>query len=229
MWQTITNFRDCSATAVNIYSAQLAEELTCFFARFEVTQNTASLPQPVSASNTHTLILQEYEVRRVLRSVNRPRRGTWEGTQGMCGPAFTGLHQHLQSVPDTSHHTTLPEVSHHHTNTQNICFRQSYRPVALAPVMKKCFEKPGLDQIKTSLPLTFDQHQFAYRANMSTEDAIALALHTVFSHYVRMLFIDYSSAFNTIIPDILDSKLVNLGLPTPTCYNRPPLLKRHSY
>ena len=32
-----------------------------------------------------------------------------------------------------------------------------------------------------------------------------------------MLFIDYSSAFNTIIPDILVTKLSNLGLPTPTC------------
>lgn len=32
-----------------------------------------------------------------------------------------------------------------------------------------------------------------------------------------MLFIDFSSAFNTIIPDILIPKLVNLGLPLSTC------------
>ena len=31
--------------------------------------------------------------------------------------------------------------------------------------------------------------------------------------YVWMLFVDYSSAFNTIIPDILITKLVTLGLP----------------
>ena len=35
--------------------------------------------------------------------------------------------------------------------------------------------------------------------------------------YVRMLFIDYSSAFNTIIPDILIPKLSSLGLPPSTC------------
>lgn len=35
--------------------------------------------------------------------------------------------------------------------------------------------------------------------------------------YARMLFVDYSSAFNTIIPDILITKLVTLGLPTLTC------------
>ena len=68
-----------------------------------------------------------------------------------------------------------------------------------------------------------DPHQFAYRTNRSTEDAIAIALHSALNHlevrgsYVRMLFIDFSSAFNTIIPDILIPKLTNLGLPPSTC------------
>ncbi len=41
--------------------------------------------------------------------------------------------------------------------------------------------------------------------NCSTDDAIAFTLHTALSHlenkntYVRMLFVDYSSAFNTIV------------------------------
>ncbi len=74
------------------------------------------------------------------------------------------------------------------------------RPIALM----KCFERLVLHHLKTCLPSTFDAHQFAYR---STEDAIAKALHNALSHlehqesYVRMLFIDDSSAFNTIIPD----------------------------
>lgn len=64
-----------------------------------------------------------------------------------------------------------------------------------------------------------DAYQLAYQINRSTEDAIATALHSVLSHlgkqvsYIRILFIDYSSAFNTIIPDILIPKLVNLELP----------------
>jgi hypothetical protein len=42
--------------------------------------------------------------------------------------------------------------------------------------------------------------------NRSTEDTIAIALHTALTNldkrnaYVRILFIDYSSAFNTIVP-----------------------------
>ena len=73
--------------------------------------------------------------------------------------------------------------------------------------------------IKEYLPSTFDPFQFAYKANRSTDDAISTALHTALSHMehpgtsVRMLFVDYSSAFNTIIPDILVSKLAALDSP----------------
>ncbi len=79
MWQdiqNITNFRGCATTAGTNYSAQLAEELNCFFARFEATQhNTVSSLWLTPAGNTPALTLQEHEVRRVLRSVN-PRKAT---------------------------------------------------------------------------------------------------------------------------------------------------------
>ena len=58
-----------------------------------------------------------------------------------------------------------------------------------------------------------------YCPNRSTEDAIAIALQTALPHqdksntYVRMLFIDYSSVFNTIVPSKL-TKLRTLGLNT---------------
>ncbi len=55
-------------------------------------------------------------------------------------------------------------------------------------------------------PATLDPLQFAYRPNRSTDDAIsqvtALLPHTydiTNGNYVRLLFIDYSSAFNTIV------------------------------
>ncbi|XP_064792399.1 protein eyes shut homolog [Oncorhynchus masou masou] len=42
-------------------------------------------------------------------------------------------------------------------------------------------------------------------------------LHSTRNTYVRMLFIDYSSAFNTIFPSMLDTKLRALGLDTTLC------------
>ena len=90
----------------------------------------------------------------------------------------------------------------------------------------KCFEKLVKAHICSSLPNTLDPLQ-EYRSNRSPEDAIAHKLHTVLSHldknrgkvlnYVRLLFVDYSSAFNTILPSTLISKLRSLGLNEALC------------
>ena len=98
-----------------------------------------------------------------------------------------------------------------------------YRPVALTPVIMKCFERLVMARINSYLPAGLDTLQFAYRSNRSTDDAISLALHKSLEHldnkdtYVRLLFIDYSSAFNTIIPSKLTSKLRDLGLGPSLC------------
>ncbi|KAI4877181.1 hypothetical protein NFI96_007309, partial [Prochilodus magdalenae] len=98
-----------------------------------------------------------------------------------------------------------------------------FRPVALTPIISKCFERLVLSHLKSCLPATLDPHQFAYRSNRSTEDAISTAPHTALTHldcqnsYVRMLFIDFSAAFNTVIPSKLISKLNHLGISTTLC------------
>ncbi len=98
-----------------------------------------------------------------------------------------------------------------------------WRPVALTPIFSKCFEKLIRDHICSVLPASLDPLQFAYRRNRSTDDAIAFTLHTALSHlenkntYVRMLFVDYSSAFNTIVPATLVEKLQTLGLNRSLC------------
>ncbi len=98
-----------------------------------------------------------------------------------------------------------------------------WRPVALTPIFSKCFEKLVRDYICSVLPASLDPLQFAYRSNRSTDDAIAFTLHTALSHlenkntYVRMLFVDYSSAFNTIVPATLVAKLQTLGLNRSLC------------
>ncbi len=98
-----------------------------------------------------------------------------------------------------------------------------WRPVALTPIFSKCFEKLIRDYICSVLPASLDPLQFAYRSNRSTDDAIAFTLHTALSHlenknaYVRMLFVDYSSTFNTIVPATLVTKLQTLGLNISLC------------
>ena len=80
-----------------------------------------------------------------------------------------------------------------------------------------------MTHINTIIPETLYPLQFTYRTNRSTDDAISIALHTALSHldkmntYVRMLFIDYSSAFTTIVPSKLITKLRALGLNKSLC------------
>ena len=97
------------------------------------------------------------------------------------------------------------------------------RPIALTPVAMKCFERLVLDNIKTCIPPDLDQYQFAYKANRSTDDAVSLILHTALSHlekantYVRLLFVDFSSAFNCINPTKLVMRMHAQGLPESIC------------
>ncbi|KAI3367054.1 hypothetical protein L3Q82_009687, partial [Scortum barcoo] len=97
-----------------------------------------------------------------------------------------------------------------------------YRPVALTPVIMKCFQRIVLKHIKDIFPTGLDQYQFAYRENRSTEDAVSIALHTALTHlqlpntYVRMLFVDFSSAFNTVIPDKAGTEAPQPETSTPT-------------
>ena len=80
----------------------------------------------------------------------------------------------------------------------------------------KCFERLVMAHINTIIQETLHPLQFAYRPNRATDDSISIALHTALSHlnkrntYVRMLFIDYSLVFNTIVPSKLINKLRTL-------------------
>ena len=62
-----------------------------------------------------------------------------------------------------------------------------------------------------------DDNQFAYKENSGTEDAICTLIHTILqhadknsNHYARCLFLDISSAFNTIQPHVLLEVLENM-------------------
>ncbi len=98
-----------------------------------------------------------------------------------------------------------------------------YRPVALTSVVMKSFEKLVLALLKDITGPLLDPLQFAYRANRSVDDAVNMGLHYVLQHldrpgtYVRILFVAFSSAFNTIIPNLLLPKLTQLSVPTSVC------------
>ncbi|TWW73210.1 hypothetical protein D4764_15G0006040 [Takifugu flavidus] len=97
------------------------------------------------------------------------------------------------------------------------------RPVALTSVVMKSSERLILPHLKSITTPLLDPLQFAYRANRSVDDAVNLALHSILQHldspgtYARILLVDFSSAFNTIRPALLQDKLSQLSVPASLC------------
>ena len=98
-----------------------------------------------------------------------------------------------------------------------------YRPIALTSVPFKCLERILLKHLLPEIEDNLDPYQFSYRKNKSTEDATLLYNNLVVEHlenknaYVRSVFIDFSSAFNTIKPDIVINKLRTLNVSPILC------------
>ncbi len=94
------------------------------------------------------------------------------------------------------------------------------RPVVLTSVVMKSFERLVLAYLKDITGPLLDPLQFAYRANRSVDDIVNMGLHYILQHldklgkYTRILFVDSSSPFNTVMPDILSDKLTELSVPT---------------
>lgn len=189
-----------------------------------------TVSQPPAARRSPTLTVGVHEVRCMLRGVN-PRKAT--GPEGVSGwvlkdwaDQLAGIFTRIFSlsltqsaVPSclkTSTVILLPKKS-------TITSLNDYRPMALTPVVMKCFEKLVRSHMMTFINPSSDPYQFAYKANRSTEDAVNAALHTALSHlekqgyYARLLFVDYRSAFNTILLHGLVRKLLNFSLPHSTC------------
>ncbi|KAF0047446.1 hypothetical protein F2P81_001079 [Scophthalmus maximus] len=86
----------------------------------------------------------------------------------------------------------------------------------------KTFECLVLSLLKSITDPHLDPLQFAYRANRSVDDVVNIALHFLLQHldspgtYARILALDFSSAFNTIIPILLSPEAV-FSLYTNSC------------
>ena len=78
------------------------------------------------------------------------------------------------------------------------------RPIALTSCVMKLFERCVIVHLKPQVIEFIDRLQFAYQMNRGVDDAILHVLNNVYSHLektgssIRIMFFDFSSAFNTI-------------------------------
>ncbi len=221
----ITNYKTPSPSTVE--NQQLADDLNEFYCRFDKTPFT---PPATPLSPTPTLQISEDDVRQVFRKYKRRKAPGPDGVTPAClkscadqlAPIFTQIFNtslELCEVPSCFKRSTIIPVP----KKPKITGLNDYRPVALTSVVMKSFEKLVLAYLKDITGPLLDPLQFAYRANRSVDDAVNMGLHYVLQHldrpgtYVRILFVDFSSAFNTIIPSLLQPKLTQLSVPTSVC------------
>ena len=143
--QHITSYKSSNLPAVD-GDASLAEELNLFFARFETTSVAVTPLPPVNSA--HTLTVEESEVRRTLKAVNSRKAAGPDGVAGRvlkdCADQLAGVFTKIfnQSLsqctvpPCLKSSVIVPLPKKTTINSLN-----DYRPVALTPIVMKCFEK----------------------------------------------------------------------------------------
>ncbi|XP_062844406.1 uncharacterized protein LOC134303073 [Trichomycterus rosablanca] len=191
-----------------------AEDLNLFFNRFEQSTSQCLLPVAHNAtlsSVTTPLTFKPYQVKREL---DRLKQGKAAGPDGICPRLlricssqlcgiFTHLFNlslHLQRIPTLWKTSCLVPVpkKRHPTNPND------YRPVALTSHVMKSLERLVLAHIRPRVKEHMDPLQFAYQQNIGVDDALIYTLQRAHAHLdsvdttVRIMFFDFSCAFNTI-------------------------------
>ncbi len=228
MWQglkTICSSGNKSSAEVRA-DPLLAEGLNTFYGRFECNCGSTTLPISTlgssrQSSDDRVITVSEDEVRRERRRVNIRKAAGPDGITGhvlrSCTDQLAGL---FTSIFNESLATSVVPTSFKKSviipvpkNSKPSCLND-YRPVALTSIVMKVFDRLLKNHICSSIPASLDPLQFAYCPNRSTDDAIYQVLQSSLTHidskngnYVRLIFIDYSSAFNTIVPIKLAVKL----------------------
>ncbi|KAI4899250.1 hypothetical protein NFI96_000608 [Prochilodus magdalenae] len=186
--------------------------------------HTSSPPPPV----TSTVNLTADQVRRQLQRLHMNKAAGPDGVPPRvlkaCATQLCGVLQHvfnmslcLQRVPvmwKTSCIVPVPK-------TPRPSDIKDYRPVALTSHIMKTMERLILEQLRPMVQPLLDPLQFAYQPRLGVEDAIIYLLNRVYAHLdkpastVRVMFFDFSSAFNTIQPALLGDKLNVLQVDAP--------------
>ncbi len=229
----------------SVENQQLADDLNVFYCRFEKSRLTPSTrsdlhftysptppatPLPPSPTILPAFKVCVEDVNRVFRKQKSRKASGPDSISPAClkvcadqlAPIFTQIFNRsleLCEVPCCFKCSTIVPVP----KKPKITGLNDYRPVALTSVVMKSLERLVLAYLKDITRPLLDPLQFAYRANRSVDDAVNMGQHYILQHldkpgnYTRILFVDFSSAFNTIMPDLLSDKLTQLSVPTSIC------------
>jgi hypothetical protein len=210
-------------------------ELNLFYGRFDK-HNFTETRERITAfhldrlSEDNRVIISETDV---LRSLNMIKAGKAAGPDKINGNILKLCRIPLSNIickiyQQSLDNICIPEI----WKTSEViplakkaspeCYND-YRPVALTSIIMKCLERIVKNVLCEQTKPYADCHQFAYTRNRCVEDATVSLTNYVMKHvdnvnapnrqhFAKILFIDFSSAFNTIQPHILMQTLNNMNV-----------------
>ncbi len=154
----------------------------------------------------------------------RPRQCHTSLSEILCWQAGPHLHKDLQQITGTVQSPFMLQTLHRHPHPKEI---QNHRTKWLQACGSYVCSHEIIWKTGAGPP---EGHHWTLAGSSSVclrskqvDDAVNMGLHYVLPHldrpgaYVRILFVDFSSAFNTIIPNHLLPKLTQLSVPTSIC------------
>lgn len=216
--------RTSKTAAINCQDpASFAEQLNNFFSRFDKGSTPASWNPPSPSLSHQTIIIDEKLVASILRQVNPYKAPGPDRLRGRvlkdCSTQLSGVFTKLfQGLLDSScvpyqwkESTIIPIPKKTHAKDP-----KDFRPVALTSLLCKCMERVVGSHLSGAVTGRLDPLQFAYKAKRGVEDATLTLLDTVTRQldslhtHTRILFMDFSSAFNMVHTHTLLQHLVEL-------------------
>ena len=225
--QTIAEIKKARTSFEPENKSEFSNELNSFYARYD-NQNFRKEQEDLIAilrARQDPEITFNKDVDKALRKI-KARKAC--GPDNICGillkscrkqlvPILTYIFQlsvHTQIVPKTWKTAKIVPVP---KSSLPKC-KNDLRPVALTSIIMQTFEKIILSHLLPQVKPYMDNLQFAYSEGLGVDDAVLTLLHTLQEHLeklgtkARLLFIDFSSAFNTIQPHLLMYKLMNMNV-----------------
>ncbi|KAF7692576.1 hypothetical protein HF521_010186, partial [Silurus meridionalis] len=222
MWQgiqVITNYKTTSPACDR--DASLPDALNDFYARFEV-QNNVVARKTIPPPTDQVLCLTTAEVRKTLCRVN-PRKSA--GPDNIPGRVLRECAEQLADVftdifnislssnvvPTCLKTTTIVPVPKKST----VSCLNDYRPVALTPIVMKCFERLVMRHIKTQLPPSLDpmhrNDESAYREEVKRLTAWCGANNLSLNvDKTKEMVVDFRRAQSDQSPLIIDGSSVEI-------------------
>ena len=232
MWATMKSITNMTPTRKPLHSSDdgsMANELNNFYLRFDTQDFSSECNNVINTisigGDVPKIDIDHIEVTKLFKRIDTNKAAGPDGVSSFllktCAeeltPAWAPVFQRSvdsHSVPSMWKMATIIPLPKKAVPREN----NDYRPVALTSIVVKCLEKLMVWKLKSNLHGQFDPYQFAYRDNRGTDEAILTITHSILQHlenpqaYARLLFVDFSSAFNTVQPHILFSKLKQMSV-----------------